>query len=132
MARPLPGAVDQLIAHIDCLREVPEIHLLHVHLPIPIGRVQACRQGNPAAYYLEEGSSNCRQRRNSCAGRSTPPIFMSPPAEVIGKMAAELDCDLIHGDAWPWSSGWAGHGLGGDARVGISQAARCCLSNERG
>jgi hypothetical protein len=60
-------AVDQLIAHIDCLREVPEIHLLHVHLPIPIGRVQAhVGKETLHAYYLEEGSSNCRQRsRNS-------------------------------------------------------------------
>ena len=92
-------AVDQLIAHIDCLREVPEIHLLHVHLPIPIGRVQAhVGKETLHAYYLEEGQQQLQaaQQKLDAAGRfHTTHIHVGQPAEVIGKMAAELDCDLI-------------------------------------
>ena len=128
-------AVDQLIAHIDCLREVPEIHLLHVHLPIPIGRVQAHVGETLHAYYLEEGSSNCRQRSRKldAAGRfHTTHIHVGQPAEVIGKMAAELDCDLI-------VMGTHGRGpvaglvmVGGDARVASCGLPGVVWSNERG
>ena len=86
-------AVDQLIAHIDCLREVPEIHLLHVHLPIPIGRVQAhVGKETLHAYYLEEGQQQLQaaQQKLDGAGRfHTTHIHVGQPAEVIGKMAAE-------------------------------------------
>lgn len=92
-------AVDQLIAHIDCLREVPEIHLLHVHLPIPIGRVQAhVGKETLHAYYLEEGQQQLQaaQQKLDAAGRfHTTHIHVGQPAEVIGKMATELHCDLI-------------------------------------
>ncbi len=92
-------AVDQLIAHVDCLREVPEIHLLYVHLPIPIGRVQAhVGKDTLHAYYLEEGQEHllAAQQKLDAAGRfHTTHIHVGQPAEVIGKMATELHCDLI-------------------------------------
>lgn len=92
-------AVDQLIAHVDCLREVPEIHLLHVHLPIPIGRVQAhVGKDTLHAYYLEEGQEHllAAQQKLDAAGRfHTTHIHVGQPTEVIGKMATELHCDLI-------------------------------------
>jgi len=92
-------AVDHLIAHIACLREVPEIHLLHVHLPIPIGRVQAhVGKDTLHAYYLEEGQEQllAAQQKLDAAGRfHTTHIHVGQPAEVICKMAAELGCDLI-------------------------------------
>lgn len=92
-------AVDQLIAHIACLREVPEIHLLHVHLPIPIGRVQAhVGKETLHAYYLEEGQEQLQaaQQKLDAAGRfHTTHIHLGQPPEVICKMAGELGCDLI-------------------------------------
>ena len=95
-------AVDQLIAHIDCLREVPEIHLLHVHLPIPIGRVQAhVGKETLHAYYLEEGQQQLQaaQQKLDAAGRfHTTHIHVGQPAEVIGKMAAELCLLQVHSD----------------------------------
>lgn len=92
-------AVDQLIATIGCLREVPEIHLLHVHLPIPIGRVQAhVGKDTLHAYYLEEGQAQllAAQQKLDAAGRfHTTHIHVGQPPEVICKMAGELGCDLI-------------------------------------
>lgn len=92
-------AVDQLVAHVACLRDVPEIHLLHVHLPIPIGRVQAhVGKDTLHAYYLEEGQENllAAQQKLDAAGLfHTTHIHVGQPAEVICKMASELGCDLI-------------------------------------
>ena len=52
-------AVDHLITHVGWFRDVPEVHLLHVHAPIPIGRVQAhVGKETLHAYYLEEGQEH--------------------------------------------------------------------------
>lgn len=92
-------AVDHLIAHAAWFRDVPEIHLLHVHAPIPIGRVQAhVGKETLHSYYLEEGQEQLveAQKRLDAAGRfHTTHIHVGQPAEVISKMAAELACDLI-------------------------------------
>jgi hypothetical protein len=59
---------------------VPEIHLLHVQPPIPIGRVQA-HVGKETLhdYYLEESQELIWRgaARLDAAGASTRPIFMS-------------------------------------------------------
>lgn len=92
-------AVDHLIAHVAWFRDVPEIHLLHVHAPIPIGRVQAHIGADTLhAYYLEESQAHLieAQRKLDAAGRfHTTHIHVGQPAEVIAKLAAELTCDLI-------------------------------------
>lgn len=92
-------AVDHLIAHVAWFRDVPEIHLLHVHAPIPIGRVQAHIGADTLhAYYLEESQAQLieAQRKLDAAGRfHTTHIHVGQPAEVIAKIAAELACDLI-------------------------------------
>lgn len=92
-------AVDHLIAHSAWFREVPEIHLVHVHAPIPIGRVQAhIGKETLQAYYLEESQEQLRtaQARLDGAGRfHTTHIHVGQPAEVIAKIAGELQCDLI-------------------------------------
>lgn len=92
-------AVDHLIAHSAWFREVPEIHLLHVHAPIPIGRVQAhIGKETLQAYYLEESQEQLSpaQARLDVAGRfHTTHIHVGQPAEVIAKIAGELKCDLI-------------------------------------
>lgn len=92
-------AVDYLIAHSACFRDVPEVHLLHVHAPIPIGRVQAhIGKETLQAYYLEESQAllSEAQKKLDAAGRfHTTHIHVGQPAEVIVKMASELGCDLI-------------------------------------
>ncbi len=92
-------AVDHLIAHAGWFSEVPEIHLLNVHPPIPIGRVQShLGKDTLHAYYLEEGQAQLleAQRKLDAAGRyHTTHIHVGQPAEVIAHVADELACDLI-------------------------------------
>ena len=92
-------ALDHLIAHSAWFREVPEIHLLNVHAPIPIGRVQAhVGKETLQAYYLEDSQAQltAAQARLGAAGRvHTTHIHVGQPAEVIAKLAGEIGCDLI-------------------------------------
>ena len=92
-------AVGQLIAHCAWFRDMPEIHLLHVHPPIPIGRVQAhIGKETLHAYYLEEGQQALlsAQQALDAAGRfHTTHIHVGQPAEVVSRMATELAVDLI-------------------------------------
>ncbi len=92
-------AVDHLLTHISWFREVPEIHLLHVHPPIPIGRVQAhIGKETLHEYYREDSQEHltAAQARLDAAERfHTTHIHVGMPAEVISKMASELHCDLI-------------------------------------
>ncbi len=92
-------AVEHLIAHAGWFRDPPEVHLLHVHPPIPIGRVQAhIGKETLHAYYLEEGQAHLleTQKRLDAAGRfHTSHIHVGQPAEVISRMADELACDLV-------------------------------------
>ena len=92
-------AVDHILTHISWFREMPEIHLLHVQSPIPIGRVQAhIGKDTLHDYYREESQTLLTpvQTRLDAAERfHTTHIHVGQPAEVIGKMADELQCDLI-------------------------------------
>ncbi|MEN9482092.1 MAG: hypothetical protein RLZZ298_3487 [Pseudomonadota bacterium] len=92
-------AVNHLLTHISWFREMPEIHLLHVQSPIPIGRVQAhIGKDTLHDYYREESQTLLTpvQTRLDAAERfHTTHIHVGQPAEVIGKMADELQCDLI-------------------------------------
>ena len=92
-------AVDHLIAHCAWFREVPEIHLLHVHAPIPIGRVQAhIGPETLRAYYHEESQEQllAAQQKLDAAGLfHTTHIHVGLPAEVIANISEELGCDLI-------------------------------------
>lgn len=92
-------AVDQLITHLALFSEVPEIHLLHVHPPIPIGRVQAhIGKETLHAYYLEESQAElaeAQQRLDAAGCFHTTHIHVGQPAEVIVRLAGELSCDMI-------------------------------------
>lgn len=92
-------AVEHLISHSAWFRNLPEIHLLHVHAPIPIGRVQAhVGKETLHAYYLEESQASLieAQKKLDAAGcLHTTHIHVGQPAEVIAKFAAEQGCDLI-------------------------------------
>ena len=92
-------AVEHLISHSAWFRDLPEIHLLHVHAPIPIGRVQAhVGKETLHAYYLEESQSSlleAQQKLEAAGCAHTTHIHVGQPAEVIAKLAAEQGCDLI-------------------------------------
>lgn len=93
-------AVEALIAHVAWFRERPEIHLLHVHPPIPIGRVQEHVGHDTLQRYYREESENqllAAQARLDAAGLAyTTHIHVGQPAEVIVHQASVLGCDLIH------------------------------------
>lgn len=92
-------AVDHLIAHAAWFREVPDIHLVHVHPPIPIGRIQAhVGKETLHGYYLEEGQAlllEARKKLDAAGCSYTTHLHVGQPAEVIANMARELGCDLI-------------------------------------
>lgn len=92
-------AVDHLVAHCGWYRDVPEIHLLHVHPPIPVGRVQAHVGAETLrAHYLEESQQELlpAQQKLDAAGRfHTTHVHVGQPAEVIANVARDLGCDLI-------------------------------------
>ncbi len=92
-------AVDQLIQHGAWFCEVPEIHLLYVHPPIPIGRVQA-HVGHETlhAYYLEDSREQlvAAAAKLEAAGLAfSSHIHVGQAAEVIVKLADELKVDLL-------------------------------------
>ena len=92
-------AVGHGVAHTAWFREVPEIHLLHVQPPIPIGRALA-HVGKETLHnhYMEESREHLlgAQRRLDAAGRfHTTHVHVGQAAEVIARMANELACDLI-------------------------------------
>ena len=92
-------AVRHLVEHVSWFAELPEIHLLHVHPPIPLGRVQA-HIGHEAlhAYYREESEQQLRsavQQLDAAGLAYTMHIHVGQPAEVIARLAGDLDCALI-------------------------------------
>lgn len=92
-------AVEHLLAKKEWFREMPEIHLLHVHLPIPVGRIQAhVSKETLEAHYREEGQaviSAAEERMRAAGVDFVPHIHVGQPAEVIAREAAALACDLI-------------------------------------
>jgi nucleotide-binding universal stress UspA family protein len=92
-------AVEHLLTHITWFREVPEIHLLYVQPPIPIGRVQShIGKETLHDYYLEESKAHlapAQARLDAAARFHTTHVHVGQPAEIIAKMAGEMQCDLI-------------------------------------
>lgn len=92
-------AVDHLIELVAQWRTPPQIHLLHVHPPIPLGRVQAhIGKETLAAHYREEGEAALAtaQQRLAAAGLAyTPHLHVGLPAEVIVHQAELLAVDQV-------------------------------------
>ncbi|MBA3997332.1 MAG: universal stress protein [Candidatus Accumulibacter sp.] len=92
-------AVDTLVAHAAWFREAPEVHLLFVHAPLPVGGVQQHIDRKALEdYYREEGEAQMAgaARRLAAAGFAFQShIHVGPAAEVIVRVADELGCDLI-------------------------------------
>lgn len=92
-------ALASLIGHVQWFRDKPAVHLLHVHLPVPVGlAVQHLGHDTLDRYYREEGEAvlAAARRELEAAGIAvTPHIHVGQPAEVIARLAGELGCDLI-------------------------------------
>jgi nucleotide-binding universal stress UspA family protein len=92
-------AVAQFVQHAAWFRELPEIHLLHVHAPIPVGRVQQhIGQETLEAYYREESDAllvSAEALLNAAGLAFQRHIHVGPAAEIIVKLARELSCDIV-------------------------------------
>lgn len=92
-------AAASLVERFEWFRETPRMHLVHVHLPIPVGLVkQHVSQEIIDGYYREEGEAALLPvRRHFEAARIACDIHIhvGQPAEVIVKLARQLGCDLI-------------------------------------
>ena len=92
-------AVRSLVDHVQWFANKPEVHLLTVQPPIPVG-LATQHVGHDALerYYREEGESmlaSARQLLDAASLPHTPHIHVGEPAAIIVKLARELDCDLI-------------------------------------
>ena len=92
-------AVQGLIEHVQWFRGHPEIHLLHVHAPVPVGL--ALKHVSPETldkHYREEGEAVLAPALGLLqeAGlAATPHIHVGHPAEVIVHQAQQLGCGLV-------------------------------------
>ena len=92
-------ALAQFIAHAAWFRETPAIHLLYVHPPIPIGRVQQ-HVGHETLdrYYREESEqqlAGAERLLNDAGLGFQRHLHVGSVAEIIVKLARELGCDMI-------------------------------------
>ena len=108
-------AVRGLIDHVQWFADKPEVHLLTVHLPIPVGlATQHVGHAALERYYREEGESAqaaARQFLENANLPHTPHIHVGEPAAIVVKVAGELGCDLI-------CMGSHGHGVLQNAILG--------------
>jgi len=92
-------ALASLVDHLQWFRDQPAIHLLHVHLPVPVGlAVQHVSRDALDRYYREEGEAVLADARGQLEAAGfvvTPHIHVGHPAELIVRLAEELGCDLI-------------------------------------
>ncbi|WP_371325182.1 universal stress protein [Dechloromonas sp. ZY10] len=92
-------ALEHVIGLAAQWRTPPEVHLLHVHPPIPLGRVQVhVGKETLAAHYREEGEAvlAVAQQRLAQAGLAyIPHLHVGLPAEVIAHQAELLAVDQV-------------------------------------
>lgn len=86
----------RLSAHFT---NVPEIHLLFVHAPVPSGLLQQHVSREALNdYYREEGEDATRIALDTLRNAKVEPILhlhVGPPAETIARYAEQHDCEMI-------------------------------------
>jgi len=93
-------AVERLIEHADWYREIPQVELVNVHLPVPrlprmnvvVGASQIRR------YYDKEGNAalaKARKLLDRNGIRYSARLLVGPVAETLIKHAKLTRCDLI-------------------------------------
>lgn len=92
-------AVAEAIATAANWRDSPEIHLLYVHPPIPVGRVQShIGHDTLESYYREESLPHLASAEQALAAADvafTRHIHVGEAADVVVRVATELACDWI-------------------------------------
>jgi nucleotide-binding universal stress UspA family protein len=90
-------AAAEVAARAGDWREAPEVHLVYVHPPIPIGGVQAhISPGKLDNYYRDESLPHLAEAERILAGLPfTRHIHVGDAAEVVARLAGELACDWI-------------------------------------
>lgn len=92
-------AVASLLQQLPQWRQPPEVHLLHVHPPIPVGRVQAHVSAESLQqHYREESESELLaacQQLDAAGVVYQSHIHVGLAAPVIVKLADELGCELV-------------------------------------
>lgn len=92
-------AVAAAIAEAGARREAPELHLLHVHRPIPDARVQQHVSRESLEHYYRDESlpqlAAAEAALNAAGLAFTRHIHVGEAAEIIAKIAGELGCERI-------------------------------------
>jgi nucleotide-binding universal stress UspA family protein len=93
-------AVQYLIDHVDWYRELPEVELVTVHLPVPQlpGLGSAVGKNQVAQYYQEEGEARLAAAKRMLDAARIPyqaRVLVGSVAESIVKHAKDKRCDLI-------------------------------------
>lgn len=108
-------AVRSLVEHAQWFREPPEVHVLHVHPPIPVGlALQHVSRETLDRHYREEGEQALAPALAVLEQAGLKPIrhiHVGQPADVIVHQARELGCDCI-------GLGTHGRGSVGNALLG--------------
>lgn len=94
--RAVTHFIEQLVPKF---KDLPTVHLLHVHPPVPIGLVQAhIGHDSLERHYREDGEALLQPvlAQLSAAGLATVShIHVGDAAAVISKLAKELACDMV-------------------------------------
>lgn len=108
-------AAKSLVDRLQWYREPPEVHLLHVHLPIPVGlALQHVSRETLDRYYRDEGEKALEPVRDILRQGgvvAVSHIHVGQASEVIVRLADELACDMI-------CLGTHGRGAVGNALLG--------------
>lgn len=92
-------AVDRVIALAAEFKTPPVLHLLYVHLPVPIGfATRHVSHATLDAYYREEGEKElapASAQLESAGMAFTPHVHVGQPGETICHVAGQLGCTLI-------------------------------------
>jgi nucleotide-binding universal stress UspA family protein len=94
-------ATKLLVEHADWFREMPQVELVTVHLPVPrVGRLGVGVGKNQLErYYEQEGEEKLAGAKRVLAAAKIPfeaHILVGPVAESIVKHAKAKRCDVIY------------------------------------
>ncbi|HCX32645.1 MAG TPA: universal stress protein [Rhodocyclaceae bacterium] len=93
------NAVRSLVSHVRWFAGKPELHVLHVHPPIPVGLATGHISREVLdAHYRGEGEAAVRPAEDLLSAADLPfvrHLHVGDPAAIIVKLAGELGCELI-------------------------------------
>ena len=92
-------AVERVIALVGEFKTTPGVHVLYVHLPVPMGfATRHVSKETLDAYYREEGEKElapARAQLDEAGVAHTPHVHVGQPGETICHVAGRLGCSLI-------------------------------------